>query len=177
MTTLGWLKHLQDPAFGYYEWQHLKVIHRFLTDRWWILQAKVDDEALQEWLLVMKVLELDLKARQDLFLLLQSGMVGRSHANHVLWKMLTGPAIDPVYPDLSAFCTNLVYRARRNFDRPPRAHEDLDWWWWTCYEYLYRYDQRWSPQEVPGGRWALTMGHMGKPLQPPECWGLGGPAR
>ena len=120
LTTLGWLKFLDDPAAPYFEWQYLKIIHRFLTDRWWILQGGIDDEAMQEWRAVMKVLELDQKACRDLFLLTQSGIVGRAHANKLLWHLLTGPAVDGEYQDLSPLVTNRVYKARRDFDRPPR---------------------------------------------------------
>ena len=40
--------------------------------------------ALQEWILVLKILEVDKKARRDMFLLAQSGQVGRTHANKIL---------------------------------------------------------------------------------------------
>ena len=146
-----------------------------MTERWWLLQGGTNDEALNEWLLVMKVLELDTKARRDLFLLAQSGQVGRTHANKLLWHILTGPAIDPVYMDLSNLVTHEVYKARKDFDRPPRQHRDLSWWWWTCYEYPYKKDQRWSPVEVPTWSWQLKQGDGGKPLQPPECWGFSYP--
>ena len=172
MTTLGWLKHLEDPAFPYWEWQYLQQIHRFLTDKWWILQSGVDKQALDEWLRVMRVLELDPKARRDLFLLLQAGVVGRAHANKLLWHLLTGPAVDPDYVDLSNLVTHLVYRARRTFDRPPRQHGDLGWWSWSCYETLYRKDLKWHPQAVPRGPWTITTGPANEPLPPPAGFGI-----
>lgn len=171
LTTLGWLKHLDDPAAPWWEFQYLKCIHRFLTLRWWILQGGANDEALEEWLLVMQVLELDMKATRDLFLLLQSGIVGRAHANKLLWNLLSGPALEPHYVDLSNLVTHMVYKARKDFDRPPREHADMAWWWWTCYEILYRKDRKWAPDEVPAARWTLSMGPGGRPQQPPECWG------
>ena len=155
----------------------MKVLHRFLTDRWWILQGGFDDEALAEWLLVTQVLELDAKASRDLLLLAQSGRVGRAHANRILWETLTGPGLGPDYEDLSHLITNRVYLARRSFDRPPREHRDLSWWWWTCYESPYPKDLRWAPDEVPATRWVLQKGPGGKPLPPPECWGQGGHLR
>ena len=78
MTTLGWLKHRYDPQDPYLEWQYLQIIHYFLTKRWWILQGGVNEEALNEWVLAMQVLELDKKAQRGLFLLAQSGHVGRT---------------------------------------------------------------------------------------------------
>ena len=163
LTTLGWLKHLEDPAADYFEWQYLKNIHRFLTARWWLLQSGTDREALKEWLLIMKVLELDQKARRDLFLLAQSGKVGRAHANKLLWRVLTGPALDPTYQDLSNLVTSWVYKARRQSDRPPREHADLKWWWWTCYESLHKKDTMWAPEQVPGTHWYVHVGLGDRP--------------
>ena len=130
--------------------------------------------ALKEWNLVMDVLELDLKARRDLFLLLQAGIVGRTHGNKILWNMLSGPALDRTYRDLSNYVTHKVYEARRAFDRPPREHRDLSWWWWTCYERPYARDRKWAPTSVPREAWCLNMGPGEAPLPPPGCWG---PAR
>ena len=105
-----------------------------------------------------------------MFLLLQSSLVGRCHGNKVLWKVLAGPALDPVYRDLSNLVTSEVYKARREFDRPPRSHNDLEWWWWTYYSYPHAKDQRWSPDDLPKGVWSLQMGPGNKPLAPPDCW-------
>ena len=170
MTTLGWLKHLRDPKWEFFEWQYLNVIHKFLTDRWWILQSGSDDEALQQWILVMKILELDNKAKRDLFLLAQSGIVGRGHANKILWRLLTNEALDPAYQDLSRLVTNFVYAARRDFDRPPREHADLRWWGWRCYSSPWRRDLRWLPTAVPTVPWDLCLADGGEPLPPPRCF-------
>ena len=43
-----------------------------------------------------------------MFLLAQRGIVGRTHANKLLWKLLTGPALQPTYPDLSNLVTDMV---------------------------------------------------------------------
>ena len=64
----------------------MKNLHKFLTEKWWILQGGNSPEALKEWLKVLKLLELDNKAKRDLFLMAQSGPVGRAQANKVLWK-------------------------------------------------------------------------------------------
>ena len=171
LTTLGWLKHLKDPAFPYFEYHYHKVLHRFLTDRWYLLQAGHDDVALAEWIKVMKVLELDNKARRDLMLLAQSGLIGRCKANKVLWQIMTNEALDGEYEDLSRKVTSMVYWARRTFERPPREHPDMAWWWWSYYgEPAAWRDRRWSPREVPRGPWRLQMGRGGLPLEPPHCW-------
>ena len=172
MTTLGWLKHMKDPKAPYFDWLYRKNLHKILTEKWWIMQSGVNDEALHLWLDVFKLLEFDKKARRDLLLLAQSGLVGRTHANKVLWYIMTGPALDPTSQDLSNLVTNMVYTARRDFDRPPREHEDLKWWWWTCYQFPYRRDLRWSPAELPKEAWQVNYGPGGKPLPPPECWGI-----
>ena len=171
LTTLGWLKHMQDPNAPYFEWHYLHLIHSFLTEHWWVLQSASDEKALLLLKQVLKVLELDQKAKRDLFLLLQSGPVGRCHGNKILWKVLSGPALDPVYRDLSNLMTSEVYKTRRVFDRPPRGHKDLEWWWWTYYSYPAKKDKRWAPDDLPQGLWYLHMGPGQKPLAPPECWG------
>ena len=171
MTTLGWLKFMEDPAYLYFEWQYRQQIHMFLTEKWWILQSGWGEDALKLWLLVMKVLEFDLKSMRDMFLLLQTGFVGRAHANKVLWHLLSGPALDGQHKDLNNLVTNMIYKARRDFDRPPREHRDLSWWSWSCYQYLYNRDKPWGPDQVPDRYWVLSMGPGGRPLPPPRCWG------
>ena len=75
---MGLLKYLGDDAFPYFEYMYLKAIHYFLTQRWWILQGGVDEVALGDLVRVLRMLELDQKARRDLFLLAQSGQAGRT---------------------------------------------------------------------------------------------------
>ena len=119
------------------------------------MQSRSDSHALTLLKHVLKVIELDKKAKRDLFLLLQSGPVGRTHGNKLLWRVLAGPALDPVYRDLSNLVTSEVYKARRDFDRPPRGHKDLEWWWWwwTYYSYPAKKDMRWAPGDLPKGMW------------------------
>ena len=150
---MGWLTYLDDPAFPYFESMYLKTIHNFLTQLWWILQGGVDDVALQEWTLALKILELGKKARRDMLLLALSGQAGRTHANKILWQLLSGPALDPAHVGLSSLATHEVYKARKNFDRPPREHKDLRCWGWTCYETPHKWDLKWSPGEAPSGTW------------------------
>ena len=53
------------------------------------------------WMNMCKVLELDNMARVDLFLLAQSGLVGRTIANYSIWNICSEWALDPNYEDLS----------------------------------------------------------------------------
>ena len=133
LTSLGLLKYMQVPGWEWIEWKFLQTIHWILTARWYIIQGGMDDYALEEWMALMNLLELDRRARMDLFLLAQSGYFGRALANKTLWEILTGPAIDPPYWDMSHRVTQLVRIARRKFERPPRDHPDLKWWDWSCY--------------------------------------------
>jgi hypothetical protein len=170
LTTLGWMKHQGDPSAPFFEWHHLKCIHWYLTERWWILQSGSDREALGEWRLVMQLLELDLKAHRDLILLAQSGLVGRTCANMILWKLLTGAALDGSCEDLSHLVTHEVSTARRSFDRPPRGPQDMSWWTWSYYQWPAHYKTKWGPRAVPQ-QWVLAFGRGGEPLPPPACWG------
>ena len=162
---------MQDPFFVYYEHFYLKNLHKFLTEKWWILQGGNSPEALKEWFKVLKLLELDNKAKRDLLMMAQSGPVGRAQANKVLWKTLTGPALEPDYPDLSNLVTHEVYKARKTFDRPPRQNPDLERWSWSSYTQLAPQDLKWCASEVPRRAWRRQLGEGGKPLAPPACWG------
>ena len=88
---MGWLKYLDDPAFPYFEYMYLKTIHYFLTQRWWILQGGCDEEALKDWILVLKMLELDKKARKGCAPAGPVWACGRSPANKLLWHLLQWP--------------------------------------------------------------------------------------
>ena len=87
LTTLGWMKYLEDPSFEHFEWHYLKFLHECLTTKWFTIQFGFDGEALNLWYLVFKVLELDQKAQLDLMLLAQSGHIGRGHANKIMWQV------------------------------------------------------------------------------------------
>ena len=137
MTTLGWLKWLDYPGCRYFEWQYRKVIHGYLTDKWYLLQAGYDPDTEDLWREVMEVLELDRKARRDLFLLAQAGVPGRTYANKLLWDLLSGPALDPRYPDMSNMTSAKVMDARKMFDRPPREHADMKHFWWSLLDDVY----------------------------------------
>ena len=137
-----------------------------------MLQGGTDKEALELWIMASKFLEFDNKARRDLFLLAISGEVGRTYANKILWNIMTGPAVCKEYLDLSNLVTHEVYKARKQFDRPPRGHPDMDWWLWTWYDYNHKQDLMFSPTAVPNVTWRLVTGPGGKPLPPTQCFGV-----
>ena len=119
---------------------------------------------------ICKDLELDKKAKVDLFLLAQSGLVGRTLANYLLWNLCSYWALDPTYEDLSHKVSAEVGWLRRTFDRPPAAHPDLRWWTWSAYEKPWDKYWRWSPMQVPREPVEFRMGPGGEPMKPPECW-------
>ena len=165
-----------DPAWKYFEWQYQRLIHSYLTDKWYILQSGSDPNTELLWREVMEVLELDKKARRDLFLLAQSGRVGRCHANKLLWDLLSGPALDPRHTDMSNWTSKQVHKVRKIFDRPPRNHEDLKHFYWDRLDNVYETPLKpFLATAVPaGGTWVLAMGtgpDGGRPLPPPDCWG------
>ena len=165
------MRHLEHPNFEWFETQHLRFLHKTLTEDWWRIQGGAGIESLELWLQIFRVLELDRKSQRDLLLLAQSGLVGRTMANKTLWELCSHWALDPTYEDLSHKCTSLVGWARRTFDRPPRGHEDLEWWTWSAYDEP-RLHARFSPMNVPrDAERRLVMGPGGLPLAPPDCWG------
>ena len=171
LTTLGWLKYLDDPSFQHFEWHYLKFLHKCLTTKWYTIQFGVDDEALNLWYLVFKVLELDQKAQLDLMLLVQSGHIGRGHANQLMWDLMAYWALDDTYEDLSHKVSNQVGWARKAFDRPPVGHRDAEWWSWKAYDVPTKQMEPWCPTKRPQGSWDLRMGVDGEPFPPPWCWG------
>ncbi len=171
LTTLGALVWADDPAAEFFVWHYKKCVHTSLTDRWWTLQCGRDAEALAAWVDVLSLLEMDLRSQRDLFLLAQAGIVGRTHANRILWSLLTGPAVDGTYEDISHLVTDAVYSARRTFDRPHRQRRANRSWSWSSYAWSRAEDRRWSPLSVPDPGY-LLLGLGGEPLQPPMCWGI-----
>ena len=57
LTTLGWLKYLEDDGFLHFEWHYLKFLHQCLTTKWWTIQFGFDEEARNLWYLIFKVLK------------------------------------------------------------------------------------------------------------------------
>ena len=171
LTTLGWLKYIEDPSFAHMEWHYLKFLKENLTAYWYIIQFGTDKETLDRWYLIFKVLELDRKAQLDLMLLAHSGLLGRGYANQVLWELMSNWALDANYEDLSHKVTSMVSWARKDIDRPPVWHEDAAWWTWKCYEEPQRKIVPWLPSSKPPQKWYLMTGPNGEPLPPPCCWG------
>ena len=171
LTTLGWLKHLEDPSFEHFEWHYLKFLRKCLTTDWYQIQFQCDEDTLELWYLIFKVLELDYKAQLDLMLLAQSGHIGRGHANKVMWDLMSIWALDDTYEDLSHKVTNAVGWARKTFDRPPRGHKDCAWWTWSAYDVPAKRMDHWCPKKFPKNPWELRMGATGEPYPPPHCWG------
>ena len=88
---------MEHPNFEWFETQHLKFLHKTLTEDWWRIQGGAGIESLELWLQIFKFLELDRKSQRDLLLLAQSGLVGRTMANKVLWELCSHWALDPTY--------------------------------------------------------------------------------
>ena len=172
LTTLGLMYYYNHPHFAYFEAKHLQFLHTCLTSNWWKLQGGVGQETLEILLNIFRVLELDRKAQQDFMLLFQSGLVGRTQANKVLWDLLSKWSLELPYEDLSHKVTNAVGFARRSFDRPPRAHPDLVWWTWNRLRTPVE-NEHFSPLRVPRQvqRCRILMGPGGMPMPPPHCWG------
>ena len=173
LTSLGWLRHLNDPSFPYWEHWYLQFLQLNLTRRWEALQRGWNKEALGYFWEICQVLELDRKAQLDLMMLAHSGVVGRANFNSILWDLLSHYATEKTYRDLNNLVSNQVNQARRTFDRPIRGHPDLDRWTWASYKDPMDHMRRWSPKYPLPARWHLEIGHGGVPLPPPECWGQG----
>ena len=171
LTTLGWLRHLKDPTWPYWEHYYFQFLHNNLTTNWANLMYGVDIQAMQLWWEVFQVLELDKKSQLDLLMLAQSGPVGRSYANKILWDIMANWALQRTYRDLSNKVSNEVNWARKNMDRPPKGHQDLQWWTWRSYQHPVPRQSPWSPCTLPPNTWDLRMGAGGEPLPPPHCWG------
>ena len=163
---------MKDPAALYFEFWYLKTLNWFLTEKWALLQGGRNQEALELWIMMARALELDNKARRDLLLLAQSGLVGRTQANKLIWNLMAGPALEEKYLDLSNLVSNQVGRARKEFGRPPRGHHDLAGWDWSFYAYPQKKDHKFAPTAVPKYP-VIHTGPGGQPLPPPDCWGPG----
>ena len=114
------MKHLDDPTLPWWEHYYLKFLRKNVTINWAHLMFGVDKKAMQLWWEVFQVMELDKKSQLDLRMLAQSGPVGRSYANKILWDIMANWALQRTYRDLNNKVTNEVNWARKNMDRPPR---------------------------------------------------------
>ena len=123
------------------------------------------------WWKIFQVLELDKKARLDLVLLAQSGGVGRTYANKIMWDLLSNWALEYTYRDLSNKVSSEVKWVRMEFDRPPAGHKDLRWWRWEFLQVVPKHMAPWSSKAHLKESWELQLGPGGEPLPPPLCWG------
>ena len=173
LRTLGILTRWDHPAVKFYEHRFLVWIKDCLTRQWPLIQGGCDNEALECWVTIFWVLELDRKATLDIMLLAHQGVVGRCEANEILWQLLSIWAIRRPYEELSNKCTSMVYDARRFVDRPPQNHKDL--WGWSWSKYCVPRHPQWAPTAVPRSPTGallsrVTTGPGGVPLPPPQCW-------
>ena len=169
LTTLGWLKHLDSPSFPYFEIVYLKYLHKVLTTDWPLMQGGTGPETLQMWLDLVRVLELDSKAKRDLMLMAHSGVPGRTCANNVLWSLCSYWALQSKYEDLSHKVSSELGWYRRTFDRPPQGHDDLRTWSWKSYKEPWDKVGAFDPRKVPHAP-SVSTGPGGRPLPPPYCW-------
>ena len=82
--SLGYLKQWNDPAFRYFEWNYLKAIDDILGNKWHLLQGGYDQNCVNLWCQVCRLLELDEKVVRELWIMLHGGAVGRALANECL---------------------------------------------------------------------------------------------
>ena len=158
-----------ERLFKYWEWRYLKFIHTTLTEHWHLVQGDWPESKLM-WKKMFEVLELDDKAIKDIMLLAHSEQVGRAEANEILWRLLTGEALNPDYKDLSHLVTKLCKEAKKNIDGPPNWHHHNEWWSWE--KYIVVRNRQFDPVRCPreGDKFVVITGEGGEPLEPPRCW-------
>ncbi len=149
LTTLGLLKRFNDEFFIWFELQHLKFLHENLTIHWPDLQKGHSDETMDRLAFIFDVTELDRKARMDFMLLYQTGIVGRTCANKLLWLLMSTWAVGPEYKDISCKVSSEALTFRKSFERPPRWHSDNNDWTWIRLEVPDRRLLMWCPLSVP----------------------------
>ena len=107
------------PGWKYVAFWYLKCIKKRLTEDWALIQGGQDDYAMQKWIDIFVLLEVDLKAQTELMILAQSGPVGRTCANKFLWDMLSIWCLRYDDQDLSRTLSSEVGQMRLQFDSPP----------------------------------------------------------
>ena len=176
MLSLQLLIHFRHPTAEYFELWYRHCIRTLLVDLWYLMQGGTNGEACHLWLRACKVLELDRKAKMELFLLLQQGKKGRAVGNKMMWHLLTDQALRKPYRNLSMLVSNQIKWKRQAIDRPGRQMEDLKWWTWECYwdlEYgnLHEWAAAGAPNSEGTYEWEIVTGPGGVPLPPPRCYG------
>ena len=104
------MKILEVPGWQYFEWRYKKMLHMSLTSKWKDLQSKRDPDTTEWWRGLFRMLELDRKSQRDLWLLAQSGVVGRTYFNYIMWEILSVNAAGPDYEDLSHLVTHMIIK-------------------------------------------------------------------
>ena len=92
---------------------------KVLTEDWALIQGGQGGYAMQKLLDLFLLLEVDLKAQKELMSLAQSGPVGRTCANKIMWDMLPIWRLRYDYQDLSHKLSSEVGKMCLKFDRPP----------------------------------------------------------
>ena len=165
--SLGVLKKAKHPDFEALEWLFRKRLWDLSTNFWPKVQGGTDDEALEMWKDIWKVLELDADSWMDIMLLVHQGPVGRSEANQILWEVLTKWACSREYKNLSRKVSSMIGASRRAIDRPPDNHRDLEGWSWRK-ALISRYPE-YLAEAVPADP-RVIMGPGGVPRAPPGCF-------
>lgn len=93
LTTLGWFKHFNDPAWTCVAWHYLKYLHMTLTSDWTLMQGGAGADTLEKWQDRLVILELDRTAQQDLLLLAHAGLPGKTCTNKIRWGLCSCKAL------------------------------------------------------------------------------------
>lgn len=165
--SLGVLKKANHPDFEALEWLFRKRLWDLATTYWPKVQGGTDEEALEVWKDIWKVLELDADSWMEMMLLVHQGPVGRSEANMILWEVLTKWACSREYKNLSRKVSSLIGASRKAIDRPPDNHRDIEGWSWRK-ALISRYPE-YLAGAVPADPRVIT-GPGGVPRAPPGCF-------
>jgi len=176
--SLGWLIAIKDPHADYFEWHYLKLLERLLTQQWILIQSGNNDQAARVLYDLFRLLELDIAAQRDVWLMYHSGLVARAYVNQLLWKVCaeecTARQQQGRFRDLSHLVSQKVYDARKQFERPPANKErELRWDVHKSFVIPEPLVNSFSPvaRNMPAGPWMLVRGRRMEPLPPPLCWG------
>ena len=82
--SLGHLVITEHPAVAYLECHVCAQIHKMLSWEWWLIQGSVTRLTDMAWRKIMELLDLDERARQNLWLLCHSGTIERAYANKLM---------------------------------------------------------------------------------------------
>jgi hypothetical protein len=176
--SLGWLIAIKDPHAAYFEWHYLKLLERTLTQQWILIQSGNNDQAARVLYDLFRLLELDIAAQRDVWLMYHSGLVARAYVNQMLWKVCaeecTARQQQGRFRDLSHLVSQKVIDARKQFERPPANKEwELRWDVHKSFVIPEPLVNSFSPvaRNMPAGPWMLVRGRRMEPLPPPLCWG------